>query len=125
MPPRLIVCTSCRDDADRASDRADGRAGARLLDLLRSVAPCHIEIAAHICLSGCKRSCAFALQGTGRWTYVFGDCAADLSSVNDISACVRLYLARPDGFMERRDRPLRLQNGVLARVPPLEMMSAD
>ncbi len=116
---RLVVCTSCRDDSDRADGRATGRAGERLFNRICASGQMPITVAPHTCLSACKRSCAFALQGPGRWTYVFGDCGDDVQSLDDIAACVSLYIGNKEGFLERRKRPFRLRDGILSRVPPL------
>jgi len=69
-------------------------------------------------MSQCKRPCVVAFSGEGRFTYLFGDLdpARDAAAVLDAFA---LYTARPDGFMERFERPEALQAGILGRVPPL------
>jgi predicted metal-binding protein len=69
-------------------------------------------------MSQCKRPCVVAFSGEGRFTYLFGDLdpARDASSVLDAFA---LFCAKPDGFMERFERPHTLQAGILGRVPPL------
>jgi len=70
------------------------------------------------CMSQCKRPCVAALSGPERFTYLFGD----LRPASDAAALVetlRLYLAKPDGFMARGERPSALQAGILGRVPPL------
>lgn len=124
MTVRLTICVSCRDRAAREAGRTEDRAGTRLHALMADHTPNSVELVGHACLSGCKRACAFALQGAGKWTYVFGDCDADAASVGDIIVCLDQYRARPDGFLERRSRPLRLQDGILSRLPPIPEPSA-
>jgi predicted metal-binding protein len=70
------------------------------------------------CMSQCKRPCVVAFSGEGRFTYIFGDLdpTRDAAAVLDAFA---LYMARPDGFMERFERPEALQASILGRVPPL------
>ena len=70
------------------------------------------------CMSQCKRPCVVAFSGEGRFTYLFGDLdpARDAAAVLDAFA---LYRTRPDGFMERFERPKVMQAGILGRVPPL------
>lgn len=53
------------------------------------------------CMSQCKRPCVAAVVET-----------------------LRLYVAKPDGFMERAKRPHALRAGVLGRVPPLGSATA-
>ena len=70
------------------------------------------------CMSQCKRPCVVAFSGRDRFTWLFGDLdpAADAAAVVD---AFLLYRSRPLGFMERAERPERLQAGVLGRIPPL------
>lgn len=121
---RIIICTSCRDDDDRAAGRTIGRAGERLFNRIRASGRSPMIVTPYTCLSACKRSCAFALHGTDRWTYVFGDCRDDQHSLEDMVSCASLYLEGADGFLERRERPFRLRDGILARIPPLTLGAA-
>lgn len=69
-------------------------------------------------MSQCKRPCVVAFSGDGRFTYLFGDLDPDRDARAVLDAFA-LYCASPDGFMERCERPIALQAGILGRVPPL------
>lgn len=117
--PTLSICMRCRDR--REASYSDVRGGTRLAQsILARADDLPVKLRGVNCLSQCKRSCAIALSGAGRFTYVFGDLdpeAADhIDAVVDVS---RLYTETPDGLMMREDRPAPLKTGILGRVPPL------
>jgi predicted metal-binding protein len=69
-------------------------------------------------MSQCKRPCVVAFSHGEKFTYLFGD----LDPTRDAAAILdtfELYAARPDGFMERFERPNVMRDGILGRVPPL------
>jgi len=70
------------------------------------------------CMSQCKRPCVVALSGPDRFTYLFGDLEPESDAAAVVDA-LQLYLTKPDGFMERSERPRALGAGILGRVPPL------
>ncbi|MEM8596846.1 MAG: DUF1636 domain-containing protein [Pseudomonadota bacterium] len=115
----LSICLRCRDGREDALEGVRG--GARLADavLATGVAHCDLAVRGVHCLSQCKRPCAIAVSGQGRFTYLFGD----LDPLRDAAAVIalaKLYAASPDGFMARNARPYPMQAGVLGRVPPLD-----
>ncbi len=77
------------------------------------------------CMSSCKRSCAVAFQSANKLTYLFGDLTADANSAHDILVCAKTYQASPSGFMPRESRPVRLQAGILARIPVLKELETN
>jgi predicted metal-binding protein len=74
-------------------------------------------VAPYECLSACTRPCVVALRAPGKYTYVFGD-MAPMKSEHSIVECAALYADRPDGFLNREDRPPTMRAAILARVPP-------
>lgn len=115
----LSICLRCRDGREDALEGVRG--GARLADavLAAGVAECGLAVRGVHCLSQCKRPCAIAVSGQGRFTYLFGD----LDPLRDAAAVIalaKLYAASPDGFMARDARPHPMKAGVLGRVPPLD-----
>jgi predicted metal-binding protein len=124
MSPRaekacLSVCFRCKPEGWIGHDNK--RPGACLADAIEAEASRRgIDIALLRdvrCMSQCKRPCVVAFSGEDRFTYLFGDLdpARDAAAVLEAFA---LYAARPDGFMERFERPEALQAGILGRVPP-------
>lgn len=117
----LSVCFRCRPpEWQGGSD--DRRPGAELADAIEREAHARgldMEILRDVrCMSQCKRPCVVAFSGEERFTYLFGDLdpARDAAAVLDAFA---LYSARPDGFIERFERPEVMRDGILGRVPPL------
>jgi predicted metal-binding protein len=117
--PILDVCVLCRPPDWSQSDGArPGAILAQAVDRALAVRAMPQAVRRNVrCISQCKRPCAVAFSAPGRFTYLFGDLVAlrDATAVADAFA---LYLARPDGFMERFERPAALRAGILARVPP-------
>jgi predicted metal-binding protein len=113
----ILVCVLCRPaGAPREAPRA-GRAlfeavqeAAFLEDLPFSVRP--VE-----CMNGCSRSCTVALQAPGKSVYFFGDLTADAETARQVLACAQMHQTSPDGSLLRAERPERLREGILARLP--------
>jgi predicted metal-binding protein len=119
-PASLSVCARCRPADWRGPDT--DRPGTHLADAIALYAGRHgldVSVLRDVhCMSQCKRPCVVAFSGVDRFTYVFGD----LDPQRDAPAVLdafNLYRSRPDGFMERRERPLVMREGILGRVPPL------
>ena len=123
-PVKILVCTTCRAPADvEGPDAAGPRAGARLHAALMQAAEADatataFEIVGVECLSVCKRPVTIGFSAAGKWTYVYGDFAAE-GSAEAILAAARQYAVAPDGLIPWRERPEALKKGVVARLPPL------
>lgn len=76
-------------------------------------------------MSGCSRACTMALQATGKHTYVFGDLQADAVTAVQVLACAAMHQQSTDGSLPRKERPERLRNGILAKLPPFANASGD
>jgi predicted metal-binding protein len=124
----VIVCTTCRP-ADVSRDQP--APGAALLEAVQvaaweaeAVDPALLPQLAQLrirgveCMTGCNRACTVTFQAAGKYLYYFGDLAADAETAAHIVACARLHVQTPDGTLLRNDRPARLRNGILARIPP-------
>ncbi len=120
----ISVCTSCRSavDGDTASP------GDVLLAALRAAAAADgtgpIAIRPVQCLSVCKRPCTAALSGPDRYTYVFGD-LDPAAAAAPLLECARLFVEAEHGYLLWRERPEPLRRGILARIPPAGLDSAD
>ncbi|UCI10001.1 DUF1636 family protein [Mesorhizobium sp. B1-1-8] len=114
----VIVCVSCRDET--GSD-AHPRAGALLAeDARRAAAPENICIRTVECLGNCKRRLSAAILRDGCWSYVFGD--LETTSGADLVAGAKLFATSTDGLIPWRGRPDCLKRGLVARIPPLDML---
>jgi predicted metal-binding protein len=114
----VIVCASCRDEA--GSD-AHPRAGELLArDTCRAASDDNIRIRTVECLGNCKRRLSAAILRDGCWSYVFGDLTA--SSGADLVTGAKLFATSTDGLIPWRGRPDSLKRGLVARIPPLDML---
>ena len=119
----VIVCTTCRP-ADVPRDQA--APGAALFEAVQVAAwevdpaqLAHVRIRGVECMTGCNRACTVTFHAAGKYLYYFGDLAADAETAAHILACAMLHAKTPDGTLLRHDRPARMRNGILARIPPL------
>jgi predicted metal-binding protein len=119
----VIVCTTCRP---KDVPRDQPAPGAALFEAVQMAAwnvdPAlltQVRIRGVECMTGCNRACTVTFQALGKYLYYFGDLVADAETAAHILACAQLHAATPDGTLLRNDRPARLRNGILARIPPL------
>ncbi|RUX29460.1 DUF1636 domain-containing protein [Mesorhizobium sp. M7A.F.Ca.US.011.01.1.1] len=114
----IIVCASCRDET--GAD-AHPRAGELLADDTRRAASGDdIRIRSLECLGNCKRRLSAAILRDGCWSYVFGDLTA--TSGADLVTGARLFATSKDGLIPWRGRPDSLKRGLVARIPPLDLL---
>jgi len=114
----VVVCSSCRDET--GSD-AHPRAGTLLAeDTRRAAADENIRIRTVECLGNCKRRLSAAILRDGCWSYVFGDLT--VSSGADLVAGAKLFATSTDGLIPWRGRPDSLKRGLVARIPPLDLL---
>jgi predicted metal-binding protein len=114
----VIVCASCRDET--GSD-AHPRAGELLAeDTRRAASGENIRIRSVECLGNCKRRLSAAILRDGCWSYVFGDLTT--TSGADLVTGAKLFATSTDGLIPWRGRPDSLKRGLVARIPPLDLL---
>ncbi|MGX9147456.1 DUF1636 family protein [Mesorhizobium sp. 128a] len=114
----VVVCASCRDET--GSD-AHPRAGELLAgDTRRAASDDDIRVRTVECLGNCKRRLSAAILRDGCWSYVFGDLTA--TSGADLVTGAKLFATSTDGLMPWRGRPDSLKRGLVARIPPLDVL---
>ena len=123
-PSVLLVCTSCGGNAesDRQGKVRDGAILLGQLQTLHQDLPLRdqVEIRPVKCMGVCNRPCVIALVGSGKFTYLFGDLqASDLKTASDILLCASQYAHHPDGTLAYRERPDRLRDTIIAKIPPI------
>jgi predicted metal-binding protein len=118
----VYVCVTCGKEegtGETAGQRmlAAISAAAAKAGLADRLIPTAVE-----CLSVCKHPCTIAIAAPGKWTYVYGDIdpANDAASV---VAGIERYANSVDGLVPWRERPERFRKGVIARTPPLPLVS--
>jgi predicted metal-binding protein len=114
----VIVCASCRDET--GSD-ARPRAGELLAEDTRQAALAEkIRVRTVECLGNCKRRLSAAILRDGCWSYVFGDLTT--TSGADLVTGAKLFATSSYGLIPWRGRPDSLKRGLVARIPPLDML---
>lgn len=129
----ITVCTTCRASGTSREARAEGLA---LLDAVQEAlwaaqtedsehnAVLKVQLRTQACMSGCNRACTLAIQGTGKWTYYWGDLVPDAQTAEQVVACALMHQRSQDGELPWQARPERLKSGVLARIPGLANVTA-
>lgn len=118
MATTLYVCATCK--ADQIVPEEGQPLGAQLRDaLLDADCPAGVTIKPVDCLSACSQGCTVALQGHGKWGYVYGRLTP--TDAPDILAGAAAYAASNDGIVPWRERPVIFRKQSLARIPPLEI----
>ncbi len=113
----IVVCATCRDET---GPDAHPRAGTQLASDAKAAAPEGLRVMTVDCLGNCKRRLSAAILRKDCWSYVFGDLAT--GSGADLVIGAKLFAASPDRLIPWRDRPDSLKRGLVARVPPLDML---
>jgi predicted metal-binding protein len=117
----VVVCSSCRDET--GSD-ARPRAGEVLGDATRLAASdTNIAVRQIECLGNCKRRLSAAILRDGSWSYVFGDLTPE--SGPDLITGAKLFATSTDGILPWRGRPDSLKRGLVARIPPLDLLKEN
>lgn len=72
------------------------------------------------CLGNCAARCRVSLAGPGRWSWLIGGLDPD-ATTGDLLDFAKHWMAAPDGFVARDDRPRAIRSLLLGRVPPPEL----
>ncbi|MEA5618372.1 DUF1636 family protein [Cronbergia sp. UHCC 0137] len=120
----LFVCKSCASvwqDGKRVGESG----GQKLLEQIQQLAENwelqeQFPIQAVECMSACNRSCVVAFAGQGKVTYLFGDLTID-DSAAAVLECASKYYNKQNGLLPWSERPEPLKNGILARIPALQL----
>ena len=113
----IVVCATCRDVS--GSD-AHPRAGAILAQNTSVAADGEVRVTSVECLGNCKRRLSAAILRENCWSYVFGDLSTE--SGPDLVAGAKLFAGSTDGLIPWRGRPDSLKRGLVARIPPLDLL---
>lgn len=121
MEHRITICTSCKHKGTQC------RPGYELIEKLRRAMSAagdtigdDFEISGVACMAGCDRACTVAYQSTRKATYLFGDIDPE-TDIDDLVAFAKQYSYLHDGWCPAVDRPGKLRNTALARVPAMMM----
>lgn len=102
----ILICSTCKGEGKarklRAAlaERVSKRFALRAID----------------CMAGCARPITVGLQGPGKTQYLFGEIETE-ADVEAIACFARQFLASETGWCKASERPKRLCNKTLARLP--------
>ncbi|RUM99702.1 DUF1636 domain-containing protein [Pseudaminobacter arsenicus] len=114
----IVVCSSCRDETGSDIRPSAGqRLGESTTHAARNTT---IHVRQVECLGNCRRRLSAAIIRDGSWSYVFGDLTPD--SGPDLIAGAELFATSTDGILPWRGRPDSLKRGLVARIPPIDLL---
>lgn len=114
----VVVCSSCRDETGSdARPSAGDLLGESTSHAARNTT---IRVRQVECLGNCRRRLSAAIIRDGSWSYVFGDLTPD--SGPDLVAGAELFATSTDGILPWRGRPDSLKRGLVARIPPTDLL---
>ena len=114
----IVVCSSCRGpDASDARPRPGEKLG-RAAMAANDQPGVTVELIE--CLGNCRRRLSAAFVKAGAWSYVFGD--LDIDNAGDLIEGARLLRDSDNELMPWRGRPQCLKTGLVARIPPLNLL---
>lgn len=120
---QIFVCTSCR--LKGTDDRPGDDLIRKLREVLTTVPPLTgsgFEIAGIACMAGCSRPCTVAYRAKDKATYLFGD-IDPRTDVDDLVAFAYQYRELADGWCNSGDRPGKLRETALARIPAVSSVT--
>ncbi|MEM6466015.1 MAG: DUF1636 domain-containing protein [Pseudomonadota bacterium] len=118
----IVVCNTCRFDADNREDGNGNRGGALFADTVREAAArrgnpdIHIEETS--CFFACSRFCTVHLRGEGKISYVLGDFQATEADAEALLDYFEHYLASKDGVVPYGKWPEGVKGHFITRQPP-------
>ena len=125
----LFVCTTCGSKW-QDGQRVGVSQGELLLQELQALhedwdLAAEFPIQAVGCMSACSRACAISFAGAGKHTYLFGDVATQDPSIplSNILDCAKKYYQHSTGDLPWKERPAPLKQGILAKIPPLTILT--
>ena len=111
MSPTIHVCRGCKP-------RGGTPGGEVLLAELESwAAEGDVRIVSHACLGPCGVPGRVVVSGPGRWSWLLAGIAPG-ADIEALGAFIAAWREAPAGLVAKNDRPERLRQKILGRVPP-------
>jgi len=120
---QLQVCAPCQHpDRGKRTGIPAGEAFAARLAAEAALRPelKGLRVVATPCIGHCAARCRASLAGTGRWSWLIGSLDPD-AATTDLLDFAGHWLAAPDGFVAKEQRPRSIRPLLLGRVPPLDL----
>lgn len=122
-PHQFLVCKGCKSTVRHR------RPGPTMIDNLRAAIDAsglssQFEVTGTACMGGCDQPCSVALRAPEKASWLFFD-LDPVEDVADIVDFARLYARLDDGWCRSVDRPGKLAENILARLPAMVYRPAD
>lgn len=122
-PHQFLVCKGCKRTEHHR------RPGATMIANLRSAIAAadlsaQFEVTGTACMGGCDQPCSVALRAPEKASWLFFN-LDPVDDVMDIVRFARLYAKLDDGWCRSVDRPGKLADNILARLPAMVLRPAD
>lgn len=117
----IFVCVACRRkraDAPEGFDRPGESLARALAGEVARRGLDELVVTPVVCLAVCNRPCTVAFAGPGKWTHLVGDLDAT-DDIGEIVTAAVSFAHSADGIVPWAERPRKIRNGGIARVPPL------
>jgi predicted metal-binding protein len=121
----LLVCTLCGGTSQARSQgiKSNGEKLLEQIQTLHQTEALDVSVQAVRCMAVCKHSCAIAVMGRGKRTYLFGDLPVEPEQLAATAATVldyaRQYHANSEGIVPHSERPELLRSRTLVVLPAL------
>lgn len=113
------VCLECGMKSVRPNDPVPGELLYEIIvDILKAPGFEPLSARKVACLGNCDAECRVALADPDRWSWMLGqiDPKQDEGFLREVIA---LWLAAPNGLIKKSDRPQKLTDKALGRMPPV------
>lgn len=122
-PHQFLVCKGCKQTERHR------RPGATMIVNLRSAIAAadlsaQFEVTGTACMGGCDQPCSVALRAPEKASWLFFN-LDPIDDVADIVRFARLYAELDDGWCRSTDRPGKLADNILARLPAMVFRPTD
>lgn len=118
----IVVCNTCRHDADNRENEDGKRGGALMADALRAAKAegdyDDIAIEEMACLFACSRFCTIHLRETGKISYVLGDFKPTAEDAHAILEFFQHYKDSEHGYVQFKKWPEGVKGHFITRQPP-------
>lgn len=116
-PHQFLICKSCKPT------QRHRRPGTLMIANLRHAISeadlsAQFEVSGTACMGGCDKPCSVALRAPEKASWLFFN-LDPIEDVPDIVQFARLYAELEDGWCRSVDRPGKLAENILARLPAM------
>lgn len=121
MGAEVVVCSTCKFDADQRDDPDGVRGGQRLYEAICAAAEdprfTGLNVSSVECLWACTQHCTIHIRAPGKCAYVAGRFDPSGAEAEAILEFALAYSKSADGAVPYRDWPAGVKGHFLVRTP--------